>query len=307
MTKVLLIEGREDDAKRIVELLKNGFEVACARTVDDGIEQLAYVSFDVVLLRLDCAGGEELAGLCLLKELAPALPVVMLCRTDQSAWASDAMERGAEDFIQDEHVSEEMLARAIRYSIDRASSAAQLAFLSRNDPLTGLVTRTVFRERVSQALARTERSGKPGSLFLVDLDSFRAVNDTYGSEAGDMLLQHVGAKLMNEMRTYDVVARLDGDEFGILLEDVDDSADAQRITERILEAVAEPLLVDGREIVSTVSIGAVIFPSDGSEPSSLLRNAGFALDRAKRQGGDNASFYMDVFGGARGNRVSAAS
>lgn len=306
MTKVLLIERLGDSARRIVELLNDGFQIASACSVENGIEQLADESFDVVLLRISSA-GPELAGLSLLKELAPALPVVVLCAADETDGASDALERGAEDFVQDQHLSEEILVRAIRYSIERAHSAAQLAFLSRNDPLTGLVNRTVFRERVSQALARSERSGKAGSLFLIDLDSFRTVNETYGSDAGDRLLQHVGAKLQSEVRTYDVVARLDGDEFAILLEDLDDTADAVRITERILETVTEPLLVEGRELTNTASIGAVLFPSDGSEPSSLLRNAGFALDRAKRQGGDNASFYMDVFGGARGQRVSAIS
>jgi len=309
MTKVLLIEDRTEDAARVAQLLtaRDDFEVAHAKTVDDGIEQLAYESYDVVLLRLRCAGGQEFPGLCLFKDLAPVLPVVLLCTDDERDQATLAMHRGAEDFVEESHLTSEVLARSIRYSIERAEAAAQLAFVSRNDPLTGLVNRSVFRERVSQALARCERSGKPGALLLIDLDSFRAMNDNYGSDAGDLLLQHIGQKLSSEMRPYDVVARLDGDEFGILLEDVEDARDAHRISERVLEAVTAPLLVNGREIVSTVSIGAVIFPADGAEPSSLMRNAGFALDRAKRQGGDNASFYMDVFGGARGQRVSATS
>ncbi len=311
MIKVLLIEDREADATQIVGLLRDAerasFEVSQAATVAAGVEQISYESFDAVLLSLGAAGDETFCELTHLKDLAPMLPVVVLCSRDERTRATAALECGAEDAIEDEHRSSEVLTRSIQYAIERVDAAARLAFLSRNDPLTGLVNRSVFRDRVSQALSRSERSQKPGGLLLVDLDSFKAVNDTYGSDSGDTLLQHVAKQLENAVRPYDVVARLGGDDFGILLEDVDEAADIGSITERVLESVAEALLVGEREIVTTASIGAAIFPSDGRDPSALLRNAGFALDRAKRQGGDAAAFYMDVFGGGRGQRALAIS
>ncbi len=303
MTKILLIQDTAATAAQITRLLQHAeretFEVTCAATVADGVEQIAYEAFDAVLMELSAVSDNEFAELTHLKDLAPMLPVVLLCTHEDRDLASEALEYGAEDYVEEDHCSTEVLTRSIRYAIEKVDAAARLAFLSRNDPLTGLVNRTVFRDRVTQALARSARSQTPGALLLVDLDSFKAVNDTYGSDTGDALLQHVASQLEKAVRPYDVVARLGGDDFGILLEDVDDPEDVGRITQRVLETTAEAILIGQREIVSTASVGAAIFPSDGSDPSALLRNAGFALDRAKRQGGDTASFYMDVFGGGR--------
>jgi len=300
MIKVLLIEDRAAEAAEIASLLgeaeRETFDVTSEASVADGVERLAEESFDVVLLELRTAGGEDVPEVTHLKELAPMLPIVVLCSREERDRAIRAVEIGAEDHVENEHRSAEVLTRAIQYAIERVDATARLAFLSRNDPLTGLVNRAVFRDRLAQALARSDRSQKPGALLLVDIDSFKAINESFGSDAGDRLLQHLGAKLENVVRPYDVVARLGGDEFAILLEDVEDVEDAVLVTQRVREVIAEPVLVGEREILSTASIGATIFPADAAEPPALLRNAGLALDRAKRQGGDTASFYMDVFG-----------
>ncbi len=310
MIQVLIVENRPETAERLTSLLheveRESFEATCTASVEDAIEKLAHRAFDAAVVRLDVV-GEDFDPLRHLRDLAPMLPVVILCSRDQREHAIAAQECGADDYVEEEHLSGEVLARSIQYAMTRVDSAAKLAFLSRSDPLTGLVNRAVFRERVEQALARAVRSEKTGGLFLVDLDSFQTVNDTYGNDAGDLLLQHVGAQLKDVVRPYDVVGRLGGDDFGLLLEDMDDASDTRGIAERVLEAVARPLHIGGRELMSTASIGAAIFPTDGSNASSLLRNASFALDRSKRQGGDAASFYMDVFAGARGPRISAVS
>lgn len=311
MIKVLLIESREADGPGVEDLLgpveRETFRVLRADSLASGVELLAAEPFDVALLDLGAAGGEGAGELEHLKELAPMLPVVLLCAREERDAAIRAMERGAEDYVEYEHRSGEVLARSILYAIERVDAAARLAFLSRNDPLTGLVNGALFRERVQQALAKSERSGKTGALLILDLDSLDAINEAYGSDAGDLLLQHVGGQLSNAVRPYDVVARLGGDEFGLLLEEIDSAGDAGKVAERILEAIAEPMTVGEREILSTGSVGAAIFPGDGRDPSALLRHAGFALDRAKRQGGDSASFYGDVFGGARGPRLPLSS
>ena len=310
MIHALIIDQRTEISEEIARLLhhveREDFQPTCVLSIEDGIEKLSHQAFDAAVVQLDAA-GENCDQLRHLKDLAPMLPVVILCANEARDEAIATLDDGAEDYVEEGHLSGEVLARSIQYAMTRVDTAAKLAFLSRADPLTGLVNRSVFRERTEQAMARAERTGNPGALLLIDLDSFQSINETYGNATGDLLLQHVGAQLQSIVRPYDVVARLGGDDFALLFEDVANAHDARSITERVLAAIARPLDAENPEIMSTASIGAALFPTNGSDPSSLLRNASFALDRAKREGGNVASFYMDVFGGSRGPWMSAAS
>lgn len=302
MIKVLLVEDSPADAAHVMEVLceveREDFALTYEVSVNAALERLAEESFDVVLLELhlagsELAGGDELAGLAQLKDAAPLLPVVLLCTHAERFAAEEAIRRGAEDVVEEGDRTGEVLARSILYAKEKVNSAAQLLFLSRHDPLTGLANRAAFRERVSQALARSDRSQTPGALLLIDLDCFKSINDTRGPDVGDHLLKHVADQLRSFVRSYDVVARLGGDEFAILMEEMQEARDAGQLAERILEAVAAPFVVGDVEVFTTASIGAVIFPFDGNEPASLLRNADFALYRAKQDGGDTAAFYTE--------------
>lgn len=300
MVKVLLIEDSPADAAHIMELLcevdREDFAVTYEASVADAIARLAEETFDAALFDVKLLGGTDAPALTQIRTRAPLLPVVLLCTHADRNEVANAMRHGAQDYIEEGHRSGELLARSILYAIERVHSAEQLAFLSRHDALTGLANRTAFRDRIAQALARSDRSQKPGALLLVDLDSFKAVNDMRGHDVGDLLLKHIADQLRKFVRPYDVVARLGGDEFGILLEDVSEARDAGLLAERLLESIAEPFTVGGIELFSTASLGAVVFPFDGADAPSLLRNADFAMYRAKRQGGGAAAFYTPSMG-----------
>lgn len=167
---------------------------------------------------------------------------------------------------------------------ERKRYEEQLEHRAFHDPLTELPNRSLFMNRVEQGLARLDRRGKALAILFFDLDRFKVVNDTMGHEKGDNLLQEIGRRLNSMLRPGDTAARFGGDEFTLLLEDLNGIDDARVITERLIESLQEPILMDGREFEVTASIGVAMSFSRHDRASDLLRNADIAMYRAKNKG-----------------------
>lgn len=165
----------------------------------------------------------------------------------------------------------------------RAELEAELRRLAFHDPLTGLPNRTLFQDRLVQALHRAGRTGRPIGVLICDLDDFKDVNDTLGHPAGDQLLRELAGRFSVALRATDTVARIGGDEFAILCEDLGSTRDAVRSAQRILEATEEPVDVEGRELRVGVSIGIAVDTGTRSA-DEMLRDADVALYEAKGQG-----------------------
>ena len=163
------------------------------------------------------------------------------------------------------------------------------------DPLTALPNRLLLGDRISQAIADAQYHGHEFALLLLDLDHFKNVNDSLGHTMGDRLLCAVAKRVTDCVRTLDTVARLGGDEFAILLPDVRGVDDAAAVADKILRYLAEPFLIDGRELFVTGSIGIALFPVDGSEVESLLKFADAAMYHGKHAGRNNFQFYAREF------------
>lgn len=170
----------------------------------------------------------------------------------------------------------------------RRQAEEKLKIVATHDPLTALPNRTLLHERLSQVLARAQRQGRPLAVLLVDLDRFKHVNDTLGHEAGDTLLQVAARRFYNCLRETDTMARQGGDEFVVLMDELPDRQPITRVSQRILDAMVEPFVIEGQEIHLTASIGISVYPDDGR---TVLRNADMALYRAKGKGGNNYQFY----------------
>jgi diguanylate cyclase (GGDEF)-like protein/PAS domain S-box-containing protein len=153
-----------------------------------------------------------------------------------------------------------------------------------HDPLTGLPNRRLFRDRLDQALARARREGLLLAVGFLDLDGFKAVNDTLGHAGGDLLLRQVAQRLQRCLREDDTVARVGGDEFTILLSTLRQREDAGLVAEKILGTVARPFRLERHEVPVSASLGLAVFPRHGGEAETLLRNADRALYRAKAAG-----------------------
>ena len=151
-----------------------------------------------------------------------------------------------------------------------------------HDALTGTANRVLFRDRAEQALHLANRTNQPVGIVALDLNGFKQVNDTLGHHSGDLLLQHVAARLTDCVRDTDTVARLGGDEFAILLPNVSSIADATEVAQRVLDAIRQPLHLDGHPASVGASIGVAVFPEHGAELEALLQRADGAMYTAKR-------------------------
>jgi diguanylate cyclase (GGDEF)-like protein/PAS domain S-box-containing protein len=172
---------------------------------------------------------------------------------------------------------------------DRKTAHERIEYQAYHDVLTGLPNRLLFRDRIKVALAHAKRNRGNVAVMFLDLDQFKLVNDSLGHTVGDGLLQAIGWRLVSSVRAEDTVARMGGDEFTILLADADGGG-AAIVAQKILESVSQPLTVDGNELFVTTSIGIAIYPEDGVDAESLLRNSDRAMYRAKEAGRNNYQF-----------------
>ncbi|WP_296744815.1 EAL domain-containing protein [Mesorhizobium sp.] len=184
---------------------------------------------------------------------------------------------------------------------ERRRAEERMAHLAHHDTLTNLPNRSMFRERLDQALVETK--GAPLAIFSLDLDRFKAVNDTFGHPAGDWLLKCVAGRLRRCLRSErDMVARFGGDEFAIIQFDIKTEADAEKLAKRIVEVIGKPYRDRGREMHVGVSLGIALYPGDGQDADTLLTNADMALYRGKSEGRNVHRFFepgMDAMVRAR--------
>ncbi|GAC1425911.1 MAG: hypothetical protein NVSMB5_20320 [Candidatus Velthaea sp.] len=174
---------------------------------------------------------------------------------------------------------------------DRKTAEDRLAYLAHHDPLTHLANRTLLQERLNRAVARAERHNANAAVLFLDLDRFKYINDTFGHVVGDELLVGVSRRISAALRAGDTVARAGGDEFVIVLEDLDNAESASDLALRIRREFARPFdLSIGAQFIAA-SIGIALYPFDGVTPNDLLRSADSAMYRAKERGGNDFQFF----------------
>ena len=174
----------------------------------------------------------------------------------------------------------------------RKQDEEMIRHLAYFDALTGLPNRMLFDDRLTQALAHSRRRGARGlAIMSLDLDRFKTINETLGHGAGDELLRTIASRLTTVLRAEDTVARLGGDEFLFLVPEIDDVEDVARVARKVLTDLDTALSVHGHELHVTASLGIAMFPLDGDDADTLIRNADTALSRAKEQGGNRYQLY----------------
>ena len=167
----------------------------------------------------------------------------------------------------------------------------KIEFMAYHDPLTKLPNRNLFFDILKQEIKQAKREKRNLAVMFIDLDRFKEINDTYGHDYGDKVLETISKRLKNSLRESDIVARLGGDEFGVILPIISKPEDASIIAEKILKQVQKPVIVKGKEFLLTTSIGIAIFPNDGKTPEELLKAADAAMYKAKSEG-KNKFFYF---------------
>ncbi len=177
-------------------------------------------------------------------------------------------------------------------AIDRKQAEDRIHFLANHDALTGLPNRTLLKDRLSQSILRAQRYDTWVTVVFLDLDNFKAINDTLGHNAGDTLLKTVASCMCAQVRSTDTVVRIGGDEFVIMLLDQPKNINTISATlQKVNDAIAETIHLEGQAVKVTSSIGVAIYPNDGTDGETLLANADAAMYRAKEIGRDNFQFY----------------
>ncbi len=184
------------------------------------------------------------------------------------------------------------VANIIQNAVERKAAEDKLAYLAQFDSLTGLPNRSLFLDRLAQSLTQAQRNDWLAGVVFVDLDRFKAVNDTYGHSAGDDLLHLVAERLKECVRAGDSVGRLGGDEFAIVLSSLSKADDANLVAQKIVDALGRPFDLAGHAIYGTASLGIALYPSDGADADTLLQNADIAMYRVKEHGRNAYQFYL---------------
>jgi diguanylate cyclase (GGDEF)-like protein len=296
MLKILLVEDNDVDAHLTQDILAEWsieqFDVVHVARLSEAFIQLPRTRFDAILLDLSLPDGYGLLTLKQMQATCPTIPIIVLSGLSDQSLAVEAVQAGAQDYLVKGQGQPELLARSIRYAIERKRAEERLTHLAQYDQLTGLVNRTLFRDRLIHAMARSKRLQQPMGLLLLDLDRFKSVNDTMGHDAGDQLLKAVADRLRECVREVDTVARMGGDEFTIILEALSHEDDITTVAERITKSLTEPFPLGHQRVSIGVSIGITVYPLDDHEIDDLLRHADAAMYRAKQKGGNSFQYHL---------------
>lgn len=183
------------------------------------------------------------------------------------------------------------LAQRFGVAYTSADRGQELLFHSLYDSTTELPNRKFFETRLDEELSRARRESSQLALLLIDLDDFKKVNDSFGHDGGDILLEEASLRLKSCLRTEDLVARVGNDEFGVMLPTISHVQDASRVAEKLLKTLSRPYTLGGREQKLSATIGIALFPDDGKTPQALFRSADFAMNSAKQGGGGKYAAY----------------
>ncbi len=176
---------------------------------------------------------------------------------------------------------------------ERKLGEERIQYLANHDVLTGLPNRAMFTDVLHLAIENARRYHRSFAVLFIDLDRFKVINDTLGHEAGDRLLQEMGARLSETVRSSDVVARLGGDEFVVLVQEVSEGKQVEAVARKILSAAIKPVSIGGQECRVTASIGICMYPADAGDEQALMKNADIAMYRAKEEGKNTYMFYSE--------------
>jgi diguanylate cyclase (GGDEF)-like protein len=301
-TKILLVEDNAGDARLLREMLKEPssyqYELAHRESLEAAAAFLVENPVDIVLLDLGLPDAQGLGAVRQAHASAPDVALVVLTGLDDESLAAQTLQEGAQDYLIKGQIQARGLLRALRYAIERKAmeSAAmamtlQITHSAKHDFLTGLPNRMLLNDRIGQAIAFAPRHKKKVAVLFLDVDGFKYINDSLGHPIGDKLLQSIAKRLVECVRVSDTVSRQGGDEFVVLLSEVEQLEDAAITARRMLQAVAQAHSIDQHDLHVTASIGVSVYPDDGLDAETLIKNADTAMYQAKENGRQNYQFF----------------
>ena len=314
-----LIQVIDDDATmRLLmraTLEKSGFRVTENECGEEAITSFEKLHPDAILLDVLMPGMDGFETCQAIRELPSGehTPILMVTGLEDVESINKAFDVGATDFVT-KPINWTIMSHRVRYML-RASEAFlevkkkqdQIHHLAFFDHLTGLANRSLFKASLEKALQESTATNAQLAVLFLDLDRFKNINDTLGHHIGDLLLKHIAERIncgiretdavtrINQEDSASCVSRLGGDEFTIMLTDLENRANAEKIALRIIESIHQPFDLEGHKVLITASIGISIFPQDGQDSDTLMKNADAAMYRAKEQGRNRMHFHNEEF------------
>ncbi len=322
--RILIIDDESSVRNILCDILTGEYHCATADSAENALELLQTEKFSLVLSDINLGGMTGLEIIPQFLSSSPDTVVMMISGEKNIDNAIKAMRAGAFDYIQKpfdlQHI-ETAVGRALEHHLLLKSKrlhenhleelikdrTAQLNYLSFHDTLTGLPNRILLEDRLTQAIISAGQKEKSLALFLLSLDRFREIRDILGHRSGYQLLQNVAERLINHLPAGTTVARFEGDEFSLLLPQIENADGALKIANRLIEALRAPFVIDNDELFITMSIGISLYPGDGENAQTLMGNTAIALRRAKEAGGNNYQFYTADLNTKASNRLTLES
>jgi diguanylate cyclase (GGDEF)-like protein len=305
---LLMIDDEEQIRSLLIAVLGQRYECQTAASAEEALSALGTTTFDLVISDIDMGGMSGLELVPKVHSLSPDTVVIMISGNQDIESAIEAMRVGAFDYITKpielRHV-EAVVERALdhcrllkdkrRYKEQLEAllqeRTAQVDRLAYYDTVTQLPNRTLFEDRLDQAVAIANAANQMLGVLFISLDQFKKVNDTLGHGPGDDLVREFGQRLRSCIGERDTVARFGSDEFALLRTEIEGTNDVIETIGSLAEVLKFVFELEGQELFATASVGVSLFPLDGSDVQTLLQNAGAALYKARRSGGSNYQFY----------------
>ena len=306
--KVLIIDDEEQIRSLLIDVLGGSYQCSDAGSAEEALAALATTTFDLVISDIDMGGMSGLELVPRVHSLSPDTVVVMVSGNQDIEFAIKALRVGAFDYI-----TKPIDLRHVEASVERALNhanllkekrrykeqienllqqrTAQVDWLAYYDTVTRLPNRALFEDRVEQAVAIAKATGQSLGVLFISLDQFKKVNDSLGHAPGDILLREFAERLKSCINKSDTVARFGNDEFALLRTQIDDTKDVIETIGSLSQVLKFSFDLPGHELFATASVGVSLFPVDGDDCQTLLKNAGAALYKAKRSGGANYQFF----------------
>jgi len=304
--RILHLEDHELDQELVRVLLENAYiacEIVAVSTGEDFVRHLSLGNWDMILADFSLPTYDGMQALEIAVRTCPTTPFIFVTGTMGEEIAVESLKSGATDYVLKQHLKRLVgcVRRALNERAERLRrhqaeadlkvSEEHLLFLAFHDPLTDLPNRALLQDRLIRALSNATRRSEKVAILFIDLDQFKNVNDTLGHSAGDQILKQVAERLERSTRSGDTVARLGGDEFVLVVNGVKDANDAAVAANRVKQEMAAEFKVNGTSLTATCSIGISMFPEDGSDNETLLKNADSALFDAKDNGRNQWRFF----------------
>lgn len=305
---ILLLEDNYSDIEIIHQLIIQSSlgtsNLKNEKYFSDALKELDKGNYDIILLDLNLPDSSGLENVSVINSRFPTLPIVVLTGIDDLKTALEALKMGAQDYLTKDQINSDILTRSIRYSIERKSSEhllkealaeshsryEQLEKIAKHDFLTQLPNRSYFESVLHRNLHNAMISGKAVALLYLDLNGFKAINDTLGHEVGDELLKLVAQRLNDMVRSSDFVARLGGDEFVVLTDLLDYRSEVFSLVNRILKSFEQEFITEQQALTCQPSIGVAFYP-EGPTPEILVKQADYAMYEAKEKRNVPVCFY----------------